>query len=496
MVEQINFNLYPRTFSNVRHALLPLSQLKKFIEWQKGKIKSSQDANFADITKEDSDLRATLKDLLPLYSKANLDLISALKNILIKSNDFNEKVVVIKSLFSIDKGDELVNEFLVPSLEKRPDFENTESNNKFSIQFLSMLDIEKLRDIFNLVNYRKINNTQQFVQSIIEIKDSDLILDVLMLNPLHDTTIEDSDTKALNNKIKLQKITLMVMHILEARLYTIPAVYLEQMYKAAASDDICTEVSKLLFRYYQSDASRLFKSLLDDNIDQNDKHRRNKFSAIAHYAASTKEYAAPSLKEFLMKETDPFLIGHTCYVLANTCGLDGKRALIETIVKQIRNKELSIPLAYLTQMTKFGSPYNGIIKNIFCRNYPEGNDLKDAYLKLQAATLGAVVKQINGTMVFYPSTDYMPELVVDLVNNLGMPAFLKWASVGEGRTPDIQKIVKKNASDLLELAWDTNRARMEQIFLEALSTVDNSYINLSKSLVGMGNYDSNKLKVS
>ena len=65
--------------------------------------------------------------------------------------------------------------------------------------------------------------------------------------------------------------------------------------------------------------------------------------------------------------------------------------------------------------------------------------------------------------------EQVPELVIDLVEGVGLRTFIKWVASGDGKASEVRENFKNNASAILDYAWKVNKSRMSNLFLETLS---------------------------
>ncbi|MBI3590665.1 MAG: hypothetical protein HY094_04715 [Candidatus Melainabacteria bacterium] len=497
VVEALNMSSYPKLSKNFRAVISPLEGLQKFIRWQRKKLDMSSDECFRDALKFDSSLKDTIEDLVPVFSKGGLDLISLLKGVLKKSNNIEEKVILLKTFYSLERQDELLDEYFLPALEKRNGFENAENNHDFCIQFLTAIKKKDFEKLLNTIDFNKITKINDFARSLIVIRDPYEVLDMLVLG--HKASCKDccEDDSLIAEKEKNQKVALEIIHILKGDesfvkdSSPIPLRHLKAMYKKSANKNIYDEVSKLLREYSLKDAMEIFRDQLVNNNSngEDDKQRYKSFYATSQYAHSARENAAQTLKEFIYNknDTDQFLTGSACYELANNCGVDGMRALVDVIVKQVRENKLSIPLASITQLAKFDNKYSKVLLGVLSKTFHEERDLKQAYLNLANIDLSLIFRNDKGIIWFQLSPSERRNLSCDLVDYIGLETFEKWAAFGEGKTPEIRKNIKANALDILESAWLLDEGRMNQLLLEKLtaSCEDSEEHNLFKKLAGI-----------
>ena len=137
-VKSIDPWLHPNLFVGLRNTFVPFETLEKFISWQRTKLSKAQMLNLRNATQISAEVKETVEDLIPVFSKDNADLMSVLKNRLIKSTDFEEKIILLKVFFSTENEEQIFDSFLLPSLEKQEGFENLEANHEFCVYFFKL----------------------------------------------------------------------------------------------------------------------------------------------------------------------------------------------------------------------------------------------------------------------------------------------------------------------------------------------------------------------
>ena len=487
-VKPVDFWIHPKLFSGLRGSFYPAEGIRKFLDWQKSKLYVSQDKRFEDILAFDPTVSEILEDLKPVFSKSGLDLVLVLKNLLVNSSDFEDKAIIVKSLFSLGREDGFLSEYLVPILEKKSGLKNLENNYEFSTRLLSLAREQKLQETLQAIDYCCINNINDFASSLVRIKDPDFILDNLM-TVSERLKLDESKGRDLE---KVQRIALAVMKILDESSAPLPADHLTNLYKTAVTYDIGKEVAVLISKHFQADSTRIYKEQMFDHGNGTDEDRKKCFYALANYVSSTREHAVPTLKDILCKEEDPFIIGYATYALATSCAIDGKRTLVDLIVKQIRDGKPSVALAAVTQMSKYGEPYLATLKGLFYRTFQSDKGLKHAYLDFANTKVSLIEKGGNGGMTFSLGLEEMPDLVLNLIENIGLKTFAKWATVGEGKTLEQKENFKTNAMDVLECGFEMNPGKLNCLLVESLSVDDSRSTEiLLKKLAGMGNYSDN-----
>jgi hypothetical protein len=206
--------------------------------------------------------------------------------------------------------------------------------------------------------------------------------------------------------------------------------------------------------------------MLDDS-DTSEESRSRRFYAINHFVRAADEYGVPTLKAFVLKEKDSFLSFYACYGLAKACGIDGRKALVGAIVNNVREDQISIPLAAVTKLSAYGEQYQGLIKDLMVKNYREKYDLVQAYKNLSEASLINIFMDEEGDIIFTQRENSGENLVTDLISNIGIEKFLEWAAYGEGKNDQERKDVRKNASDLLNYACSTNPQKIKEMLMKA-----------------------------
>ena len=493
-IEIINFSTHPNFFNGLRKIIQPVEGLRAFIKWQKSK---QEDLFLFECIKDalrvDPSIKGTTEDLILSFSKRNIDLISKLKTIFIKSNDFEEKLVIVKTLFSQDQQDDFIYEFLIPVLEKNTKIDNLENNHTFSIQFLSLIEQKDQEKILEVIDYNTICNISNFAKSLIQAIDPVFVMDNLMKKAetikINEFELTDGENKRVNELEKIQLLILAILQTLDETKKPLPHDHTETLYRKAVNCKIRNKVSLLLKKHFQvADSSTIFKEEFLNNSELNNTHRKNRFYAIGHYTDVAGENAFPALKKFLLEEEDPFLISYACNNIVKSCGLDGKRALINIIVNQVRGERPSYVLAAVTQMSKYDEVYVDILKGVFIKTFTSDKDLRQAYLKLLGVP--KIYKKDSGALSFYLEPDESNDLVIDLLNpnSLGFKTLVNWATGIEGKTPEIRMALRKNAMDILDLACKVNKETITNLFLETLTIETEEELQISKKLAGISNF--------
>lgn len=486
-IDQINPWRHHYTFSGIRSALYPLDVLKKFIDWQKDKLPTPELLRFREVVTPDPIVQETIDDLFPQFGKSGINLIEVIKSRFIKSEDFEEKIIYLKILFSTSNEDLFINNILVPSLEKRKGFENLECNSEFCKYLLSSLDKESISNIFKQVDYKKITNLNTFAGSITATAFPDVVVNS-MLDLNEELTLQKEDSFEATNNIKMVQDALdaCIKEVSQVNPLTVSVDRLAMLYKTAVTISGMDKIGDLLTAYYPGEAPKIFKEVFFEKQDESDITRRKRFNAISDYATFIKEGGAKTLGEFIEKETDPLLVGIACYSLVNFCDVDGLRAIIEAIVKQVRKQVPPISLACTIQLMPYGDRYKKILANVLSRAYKTDEGLKRAFYNLENKELGSVKSNNEGKILFHLTSTENDDLIIKLINGIGFKNLIHMASNNKADISREELSRRENGLEILEYAWEKNRNHMMSIFIETVPISNCNDLDMTlRQMVGM-----------
>ncbi len=486
--------LHPNLFVGLRNTFVPFETLEKFISWQREKLEKADILKFRNAIKVDPTVKGTIEDLIPVFAKSDADLMSVLRNRLIKSTDFEEKVILLKVFFSTESEDELFNSFFLPALENSKGFENLEANHEFCLYFLSSLDKSSLDNILTRLDFGELTDIETFSQSILKLADPDEVINSLMaIN--EKLILNDDDSKRHYQVIlKTQSIIVLCMNYLGDAPGFISLEHLKTLYKSAIDLDVKGEVADLLAAHYSAEAIKILREQISNTEEDCEDCRQNRFFAIGYFANLMKENAAVKLKEVLDEEKDPFVAGAICYQLASNCGIDGRRALASLIVKQIKKCQESIPLGCAIQLAQYMPELNKTLKNIMCRSYQTDEGLKKAFINLKRVNLCQISKSDDGIIIFHVTPSDNSNPVVDFINKMGLKNMIEWASNSKEDISREEQSLKDNSLEILDYAWNTQRDKMTELVLEIMPLGEDNELKLkSKSLVGVGSFSDDQM---
>lgn len=487
-VEQIDPWTHHNTFSGIRSALYPLDTLKKFIDWQRDKLDKPQILKFRKAVIPDPLVEETIKDIFPQFDKSGMDLIDVIKNRFIQSCDFEEKIIYLKVFYSTSNEDILINDVLVPALEKRQGFKNLEANNEFCKYFLSSLGKEPVSSIFKKIDYKRITDSNTFATSLMTLTSPELPLQNLFdLNEELLFNNDDSNEHKANIGALQETLISYMNQLSQYNLSTVSVDKLTSLYRKAVSIEIMDRAGDFLSAEYPKDAQKIFKDTFCDRSDESQPGRLRRFNAVGDYAVAAKEYGAKTLGEFIQDEKDSFLASIATYCLVSFCETDGNRAVIDTIVKQIRRQEPSLPLACTIQLIPYSDKYKKIITNILSRPYKTEEGLKNMFFNLENAEICEVGKDNSNKMRFNPSRNIENDLVIKLIKGIGLDHLIQMASNNRTDMSNEEQWQRHNSLEILEYAWEKNRSQMMSLFLETVpfSNYDDLDITIRK-MAGMG----------
>lgn len=481
---------YKDLFLGFRNATSEIIGLRKFISWFSKDSKGAYIERVNDAFNPSTNDKDALEDLRKSFSEKGIDLTFVLTNLLIKDNSFEEKVQIIKMLLALEKEEELYNHFLIPALGLKADFESLKNNHEFCCKLLTLLSTQNLRKILNSIDYNQIGNINEFANSLAKNIDGEVLLEEL-IKIINSFQIEDFSYADIQIKQgNLQKLAVSTLKKLLEHQLPIKIEIIENLHKATTSLDVNKELCETIKANLLHEAPKIFKEQLFDKSDLSDNARLRRSYAINYFSQIAGGYGTKTLKEFIEKEEDPFLVFQAIFLLANKCDLDGKRAILSTIVNQIRENKVSLPLAALTMLLKEGEPYLDILKNLFIRSFAtkdctNGCNLREAYLKLMKVEYGNIFRNKSNVLIFELCNEPKPDLVISLVSNIGLENILKWAT-GQTQEYEIENNnLRKNVFDILELAWETNPSKMRELAIGSTALGDIKVLNLFTKLAGL-----------
>ena len=472
--------IYPSLLTGLRNSFLPFENLEKFISWQRKKLEKNELIRFRNAVKVNNEIKGAIEDLIPIFFKSNANLMAVLKNRLIKSTDFEEKIILLKVFFSMESEDELFNPFLLPALEQRQGSENIETNHEFCMYFLSSLDQNVQDKILSQLDLGEIIDIEAFSKSILKLFPPEQLFDSLM--KINEKLILNNDNSPKHREaiLKIQSIIVICMNGFEDKPEFVSVEHLQTLYKTGINADIRNKTADLLIHYYPAEATELFIEQMSNTEDTSIENKQKRFSAIGHFVNLMKEKAVPKLKEVLDKEKadegnidekrGTFIAGLICHKLANSCGVDGKRALIDLIAKQIRECRKSIALGCTIQLAQYMPEMNKILKNILLKHYETDEGLKKAFENLENINFDRISKSNEGTILFYIYTTPLEDsnLTINFIKLIGLKELVEWASNSKEKLSLDEEALKSNSLEVLQCAYDLPGGKMINLILETM----------------------------
>lgn len=485
-VETISDLAHPFLFSGLRQSIEPIERLRKFIELQKTDLGKTENERFYNAVNDNSSNIDFVEELVSVFNREGFNFETVLKHLFTKSDDLEEKAIIMKMLFSLDLKNLVINGFIIPVLENKSE---DDINRIFCIKYLNTLTEVDLESTLQALDLSKIHEEKihKLAASLALVSDIDTVSRGLLkaTEALPEEDDEDDRNMLALKLRKVQKIVLAIMDILDKESKYVSVEILKTIYQTSVRDDITRDSSELLLKHHRAEAVNIFRDQMFDDSIEGDLARRRRFYAIGHYSNLFKEHASKFLEKFMLEEKDLFLAAYACYALANNCELSGKQTLINAIAKQIKEGETSIPLSALSQMARYGNPHLTILKALLTKKFEAENSLAKAFGNLSSENICTVQRDENNTMIFSLVPEEVPELVVDLVEGIGLRTFIKWVAYGEGKAPEVRENFKNNASAILDYAWQVNKSRMNNLFLETLSLKsEQKDLELLKKLAG------------
>lgn len=480
---------YRNLFSGFRNSTSEIIALRKFANWFNKSVSGSYTERVKDAFNPSSQDQDALEDLRKNFSKKGIDLTPILMNLLIKSNDFEEKVQIIKMMLALDNEEELYNSFLIGALGLKSDFQNLKDNHEFCCKLLTLLSSENLRKILNSLDYEQIVNVDMLSDSLARNIDGEVLIEELLRVINSNQSKDFSFEKIQITQRNIQRLAVNILKRLFEHQISISTKLVEKLYKVTTDLDVNKELCEAITAGLLHEAPKIFKEQLFDKSDLSDNARLRRSYALNHFVNVAGIYGTKTLNEFIEKEDDPFLVFQATFLLANRCGIDGKRAISSTVVNQIRENKISLPLAALTLLVKEGDPYLDILKNILIRSFTTRSqfnkaNLREAYLKLMKVEYGNIFRTKTDILVFELCNEPKPDLVISLVTNIGLENLLKWATGQIREYENENNNSRENIFDILELAWEINPSKMRELTIGATALGNNENFDLFTKLAG------------
>lgn len=454
-------------FTSIRNSTSDMNGLREFFAWANKSFQGDWQHKAKQSLFCDESLAEAVDDLSRDYWKRGISLVPLLKEMLVENENFGDKALIVKMLVSLGYKDEVVNEFFIPALESRKNLKNLSTNNNFCRNFISALDDSAKNEFFKLIDYSEITDMKSFAASVLKTTYPDKALDMLS-EVLSFKEAEADDRKESKAGIyRLKKILILIMKSLADNAMKFSVSVPERLYKSNTDDDIGEELLEILVTNFGQDALKIIRDVMLDDSDNSEETKSRRFYAINHFVRVTDEYGVPVLKNFVLREKDSFLSFYACYGLARACGIDGRKALISAIANNVRENQLSLPLAAVTKLSAYGESYQDLIRDLMVRNYKEKYDLVQAYKNLSEASFTNLYMDDEGDIIFTVTENSGENLVTDLISNIGIEKFLEWAAYGEGKNEQEKREVKKNAADLLNYACSKNPQKIKEILMKA-----------------------------
>ena len=504
-VQPLNPTEYPSFFQLARDTIADTQFVTEFIESYITDIKKSLGENIeqevevllSSSLKPDNLFKQAMEREL---DRVGFDLGYELKKRLVANKPDLESAIVLKMLFLLDKQQEVLSEIMIPYIEEREGLatrEIVEGNKKFYMRFLKSLEKEDLKEVLNSLNYHEVIRADNLAYSLLEVADPKFILDSLFANFDNCNHLPEADQAVWQEKIQMIALTVLSKESTKDELSDVEfPSYLEVLYSTAVNKRISDSTATLLSKHCPRDAIAFYKDQLygDDSnyFDRTDLERARRCYAVSHIGITINDQAqvAKSLKNLISEEGDPAVVGTACKMLIWDLGNEGKEALTDLIVNQINNEEISLPLASLSlllvakHLQDNKRPCLEIIKDIFSSKFEKGKDLRTAYMNIAENDLCPVSKDSNG-LPFDLVTGKDPEMIVDIIQEIGLEKVLQWAASTEDSP------LKDNVRVLLNYACEPPQSsRMSSLLSYYVTNLPESETaRLVKHLVGMEEVD-------
>lgn len=471
----------PKLIGKVRSFLSSAEFIDKFIGLFKHKWDSSLKDRALRNIGNDTNFCVALEELDKKISRAGIDLLPILITKIKSSRTDRERTIYSDMIISLGRGEEeFSNEYLMPALEKRGGF--TETEKYFCIKLLDNLQAIHSRPLIQSIDWTNIHNIDSFAHSLSRAPKRVFILKSLLEN-YHKLESEVYKSENAGQKQrKIQDIFLSAMKKLIEEKKTLPIKQLKELYKTTAEQKLGNEIAQLLRSQTNANAGKFFleqffNSIHYNNFNDDYKVKLKYFYAIIHYSETLKEKASQKLKEFILKCEDPFLIGIACNRLATHCGEEGKETLADTIYETITKGKESIPLAFVSSVATYGENYLNVLRRVFSMPYKENCSLKEAYINGANLEICKITPGKEGELAFNFENETKPELAVDLIRNIGLKTFSHWVFELNSKTETVNKTVLSNLKDVFQAAYEqTNpdNSKINNILLGGLTHVSNS----------------------
>ncbi|MBI2995424.1 MAG: hypothetical protein HYY52_01775 [Candidatus Melainabacteria bacterium] len=480
---------FPLLFAISRGAVNGTELVTRFIKNKVQEVRESLSGNLEEYIgnllknslKPDEELSLEVNRAL---GSVPYDFGSEFKSRLTSSEDPLEQVVILKMLFCLDRKDEVLSELMIPYLEEREYIgtkQVVENNNRFYLQFLQALDKKDLKDILLSFEYKDVIRADNLAYKLLEVSDSNLILDLLLKEYEPDVNLSLNDQIAAKQKVQTIALTILQKESTREELSEIDyEYYLVTLYKNSLSKKVSDDVATLLSRYRKENAEEIFlDQLLNREIasDLSEDNRRRRRSYAASHLSNhicDRDKLLGLLQRIVLNEEDPYVTGNVVCKLANDLGEEGKKALVQAIVEQVKNNITSLPLGCLNLLyiAENKDQYYKVLLEILSTAFDKTEGLSEAFVDLQDVELCPVSKDKNGPP-FDPQMATDPEQVIDLIEKVGLEKFLEWATIENVKSED-KKALKANSQSLLNLACRLNPERIYEYFSWSLVNEPNS----------------------
>ncbi|GEM_PF-5112499 len=348
--------------------------------------------------------------------------------------------------------DIVVNDFIIPSLDKRKHFENADNNNKYVKMLLEQLPREYLGKIFALVKFDGINDNDKFAKSIASLNDGPV---EKVLNALVDVSVgENAKIEGVEayihveDKERIQTLVLLIMEKLKKDNKKVPKEPLERLYRSSDETKIndramalindCDEIDPDLF---------LLESVLDESKKDDSYERVRRFWAIDDYVTKkgAKE-AVAGLKRVVLECETPLVVNYATYKLANSCEEDGKVTLVDAIKQKIRVNEPSLPLAFVVSHIDLENSFGDILFRLLNSEFtPAARGISSGFDRISDIFIARAQKNKDNGTTFSHDSDLPPATPMTVFQKVGI-------------IPMIEKIVGEQANQVVQSGTSRSQA--------------------------------------
>lgn len=376
-----------------------------------------------------------------------MDLDTVLVQRLTKISGVDESLAALKLCGSADAHSALVNQFVLPYLERRQGLPDQQGNETFASFLLSSLPEKDLVYALDLIDLTKLPAGDDQMKGL-----AARLLDAVDPEPLMDTLVGKSsariDGEPAPGRELGQRFAVSLLSEIAGRnpelLRDALVPHMEALYRNSESNSVARPVIDLLAKHNHAAALRVLRDVYSGDATTDDE-RMKRFFSVGHLSIVHSKHDVPAVfEDMALSETDPYVCGNVAYVMAHEAGPEGRLSLAAAISRQISNREASLPLATIASLSAIGYGYSDIVRTVLSSGLEDGSVLA-AFSKLEGEPLSKAGKSDRGATFFKLSSAEDPELSADLVAGIGINTLLEW-------TMDQNEPLRRGSRELLEAA--------------------------------------------